>query len=99
MIVMMDDDSDDEEKKDDGMLEHKGMAWQSMLLTYLTDKRRRRRRNIFPATTIAEYLSILPYPPQKTNDSSISSVLPVFKKRPRGLFYFFSCSRIMIVTE
>lgn len=62
------------EKKDDGMLEHKGMAWRRgmLLLILLIKEEEERRRDIFHGLG-----SILPYP-QKTNDSSIPSVLPVF---------------------
>lgn len=85
---------DDERKKrddifrNDGMLEHKGMAWQSMLLTYLIDKR---RRNIFPATTIAEYRSYLILKRPTTHQFHPSYL---FLKKAACTFFFLLLLRV-----
>lgn len=90
MIVMMDDDSDDRGKKDDGMLEHKRKARPkyAAYLSFTDKRRRRRRRNIFHGLG-----SILPYP-QKTNNLSISFVLPVLKKGRVDIFFFLFAYRV-----
>lgn len=83
---------DDEEKKDDGMLEHKGMAWQRGMLTYLTDKRSRRRRWLSINLTLSS-----------KDQRFINFIsLTCFKKRPRVHFFFFfffayhDCNRVIL---